>query len=190
MVRSGSKKKSCDLYYKMKVCDWLLLSMIASYGVAISAVYSYTRCLSSFQSPPSISHVLCSSEKLWVQVMTGMLGMFVFTLLYESYRGQAASFYLILTLLLGILGVLTYPVEGEATAHYLCAGVCFVSILIWSWIASPRRTLTVSQTVAAGAVLLCLMDPSFSSYFFMAQVSFLLVFASTYAVAHFYVRQK
>lgn len=105
----------------------LLLLMFASYFVCIQAVYGKYCQLSHSHS---ISHILCD-EDVWWKVMVGMLAMCFFTILYEGCRGHPISFWLMIGLLIGIIGVLTYPVHIYRSTHYSFAFLVFLSILAW-----------------------------------------------------------
>lgn len=111
----------------MNIQNILLLLMFASYFVCIYTVYEKYCQLSQ---SPSISHILCD-EEVWGQVMLGMLAMCFFTILYEGCRGHSASFNTMIGLLIGIVGVLTFPVHIYHSTHYTFAFLVFLSILAW-----------------------------------------------------------
>lgn len=166
----------------MNVCDVLLVCMLASYSIAIYTVWkNKKKC-------QSISRVLLA-EDVWIKVVLGILFMGVFSLMYESYRENLYSFYSIFFLLLGLFGLLAFPVDTHTQVHYAWAGLSFVAIVVWSWCAAPHRAYAYAQVVAALFVVITLVVESVDSYFLLAQVIFVGLFAWTFGVAHLSLRK-
>ena len=101
----------------------LLLLMIISYIIPIIIVF-----LNFKKENKSISRIITNSDHSCL-ILICMILMGFFTLLYEYYRENriTLSFIFIISLLIGIYGVILINVEIKI--HYIFAAIVFISIL-------------------------------------------------------------
>lgn len=167
---------------------WLILAMLLSYSIPVWAVCTYSN-----SSHTSISSVLCEPN-VWIWAVFGFLCLALFTLLYESQRPSShRTFVPVVLLLVSTLGVLRFPLNDEPSAHYACAMIVLVSIMLWIY--QMRASIPTNKcfsllyvfqwTVLLGLLLTsCVM----TEYFFIFEATFLLVFAGAYLYAHRFMK--
>ena len=109
----------------MYIKDILLLGMLLSYGYTIYSVNNYYK-----ETDNSISSIIKESE-CNSKVFFSMCVMGVLTIIYEILRYNILSFISIVSLLIGIYGVIKY--DYTLQIHFLYCFIVFISILIFMY---------------------------------------------------------
>ncbi len=156
--------------------DVLLLCMVCSYLFPIYTVY--TRYIDSF----SISSIVCS-EDCNKDVMSWMIIMGGFTILYEVVRNDNISTILILSLLLGIAGVLN--TREDSKMHVVSSIVAFGSIILFMYYFSSMYDDKILKLLFYLQILFGIMSILFiKTNIFCSEVLSLLNFATFYVYLH------
>ena len=163
---------------------YLLAFMISCYLIPIYYVYS------SYNENNSVCNIICKEEATNI-IFGSMSFMGGGALLYEIERGDIYSFLLILTMLLGIFGLIM--INESNKLHYVFVFIVFISIysfMGWHrYIVGHHIALSLSmfiQTIVA-IILLYFFIVNFNMAWdmFFLEVFYILNYAFFYIFLHF-----
>jgi|LauGreDrversion4_2_1035121.scaffolds.fasta_scaffold18068_2 hypothetical protein len=132
----------------------------------------------------SISSVLNMPE-CQLSILLGMVAMGIFTIWYEWERGSLLSFSIILSILIGIYGVIL--IEENTAIHYVFGGLIFFGMILFMGLHLSKSPVIFGSILTLHLLLsgiligqcVCHMD------IFVCEVSLLVVFAVYYLYLHY-----
>ena len=161
----------------MMIAHILLLCMFLSYSFIIYTVQSL------YSNNYSISSIVCGNEcNQTVTLSMAIMGLF--TVVYESLRGDTIPFLLITTLLIGIMGVLhTNEKQIKHLVYSLIAFGSIVSFMIYMTQVYYNHVLVI--LVALQIIFAILMGVFIKYNIFYLEVLSLVNFALFYMYVHY-----
>lgn len=162
----------------LKNKDALLGLMLVSYLVPILYIYS------SYSTNPSVSNNICHPNSQTI-ILSSMMLMGFFTILYEIERNDNISFLSMNFLLFGIYGVIC--IDEWNPLHYLFAGIILLSIMYFminNHHNQQSDILTLLLVLQWIFLLLLLVNMELAN-FFIIEVIFILNFAFYYFYLHY-----
>ena len=163
--------------------DLLLLCMVFSYIIAI--IYCYRKYSCSY----SVSNMICGNNCNNI-VLASMIFMGIFTILYEIARNDNISLACIVSLLIGIYGVI--KIDETNNTHYVFAAVVFLSIICFMINHYYVTACDILYFLLFLQILfLCFTIINITSYslFIYGEILFILNFAVFYLYLHYKTRK-
>jgi membrane-bound ClpP family serine protease len=154
--------------------------MVLSYLLPIGCVgYHYQS-----EKNNSVSSVLNMPE-CQMPILLGMISMGTFTLWYEWERGSLLSFLTILSVLIGIYGVIL--IEENTVVHYVFGGLIFFGMILFMVIhCSKSPTIFGSIFVIHIILSIILIIQCFcNTDIFVSEVALVMSFAIYYLYLHY-----
>lgn len=170
------------LYNITKNKNILLLCMLISYIIPIIFIFLNYSCNNS------VSNIICKQEFKNI-ILTSMIIMGFFTILYELRRKDKLSLVLVSLLLLGIFGVIC--TNESINIHYLFAGIVFLSIIgfmINQCCMNNKKNKSnkvLNFLLFIQSILLIVTIINIKTNIFFLEVFFILNFAIFYLYLHF-----
>ena len=175
-----------QLHNIIKNKDILLLCMLISYMIPILFIFLNYSCNNS------VSNIICKQEFKNI-ILTSMIIMGFFTILYELRRKDKLSLVLVSLILFGIFGVIC--TNESINIHYLFASIVFLSIVGFMINQCYKNNKNNKNKVLnfllfIQCILLIATIINIQTNIFFLEVFFILNFAIFYLYLHFNSSKK
>lgn len=160
----------------MNLSNLFLGCMLLSYSIPIVYIYY------NYKNQDTLSEVLCDETCNRV-IITSMLIMGIFTILYECVRNNLLSLVLIFITLISIYGLLWY--DCEQALHYVFAYLCFASIFLFMLHHTGKKGSIILYLITGLQYLLLLYYTVFvKDELFIGECIFILLYFVFYLYLH------